>query len=318
MGTLATVASASYELYQFASGEKEFTPGEVGAAILWAYAGSKANLLTRGFYKFLRKSGCLSNSFTADTLVSTKDGFTRIDKIEIGDAVLSFNESTGKNEYQLVLAVISSSKKTEIVNIKLESGSLIEATSEHLIFADGKWVQARELHEGMALKGADGESTRILKVDRVVRDETVYDLTVEKNHNFYITEEQILVHNISPCEKAAQALAKAVPKACTGKYVCDDFAVEFERLLLKKGVKGKRLCVKSTRAPFVGSLRHGNVSKNNQHFAVQIGEMVFDSINPNGVPYAEWANDIGVNDGIGIRVSSEGMTGTYNGCIPGK
>ncbi|MES9854782.1 MAG: RHS repeat-associated core domain-containing protein [Candidatus Thiodiazotropha sp. L084R] len=318
LGTLTTVASASYELYQFASGEREFTAGEVGAAILWAYAGSKANLLTRGFYKFLRKSGCLSNSFAANTLVSTKAGFKRIDEIEIGDVVLSFNEATGKNEYQSVLAVISSDKRTEIVTIELESGSFIEATPEHLIFADGRWVQARELLEGMVLKGADGESARISKVDRAVRSETVYDLTVEKNHNFYITEEQILVHNISPCEKAAQALAKAVPKTCTGKYVCDDFAVEFERLLLKKGVKGKRLCVKSTRAPFVGSLRHGNISKNDQHFAVQIGEMVFDSVNPNGVPYAEWANDIGVKDGIGIRVSSQGMTGAYNGCIPGK
>ncbi len=92
----------------------------------------------------------------------------------------------------------------------------------------------------------------------------------------------------------------------------------FEKLLLKKGMKGKRLCIKATESKYVGSVKHGNISGNKNHFAVQVGELVFDNVNSNGIPYAEWADDIGVNDGIGIKVKSEAMTGKYNGCIQGK
>ena len=51
------------------------------------------------------------------------------------------------------------------------------------------------------------------------------------------------------------------------------------------------------------------------HFAVQVGEMVFDNLNPDGIPFSEWADDIGIYDGIGVNLSEENMTGNRGGCI---
>ena len=316
--TAMTIYDTAQSAFQFASGEREFTAKEVGIAIIWAYAGTKTGLISKPFEKFLQRSGCLSNSFSPNTLVASKDGLKRIDNIKIDDLVLSYIEETGERDYKPVIAIIKNEKLTELILITLESGERIEVTPDHLFFLKNRWAQAREIEEGDVLKGAERDEVKVTKTGKTTRIEVVFDLTVKRNHNFYISKDMVLVHNISPCEKAAQALAKAVPSVCKGKYVCDDFAVEFEKLLLERGVVGKRLCVKSKRSNFIGSIMYGNISKNNQHFAVQIGEMVFDNLNPEGIPFAEWADDIGINDGIGIEVSSEDMTGNYNGCIPGK
>lgn len=112
--------------------------------------------------------------------------------------------------------------------------------------------------------------------------------------------------------------SKAVPKACTGvKGKCDNFAVEFEKLLLKKRVKGKRLCVKS-KTGFVASLNYKNISTNGSHFAVQVGELVFDNLYPDGIPAKEWLDDLGIGEDPNINMKIEDMTGDYNGCIQPK
>ncbi len=58
------------------------------------------------------------------------------------------------------------------------------------------------------------------------------------------------------------------------------------------------------------------ISDNPNHFAVQVGDLVFDNLNPDGVSFSEWADDIGINDGIGVDLSTEEMTGRRSGCIP--
>jgi RHS repeat-associated protein len=281
---------------EFASGQRELTPREIGMAILWAYVGSKAGPLFGKLEGLLRRSGCLSNSFSGDTLVETEHGLRRIDEIKVDDLVMSRDLETGENELQPVSAVMTSTKLSELAVLTLESGAVIEATPEHLILADGDWVQAQHIEPGMVLSTQNGNAIKVAQTRRETRELAVYDLTIAKNRNFFVSKDRVLVHNISPCEKAAQVLAKAVPKACVGKYLCKEFAQSFEEILIKKGVKGKRLCVKSKSKYGIHSLENGNISTNGEHVAVQVGELVFDSVFPDGIPYAEWIDDIGANE----------------------
>jgi len=291
--TLATAYSTVVTIGQFASGERELTAKEVGIAFIWVYAGSKAKAITGPIVRLLRRSGCLSNSFTPDTLVETSNGLKRIDEISVGDPVLSLNNETGELEYQPVTAVMSDTKFTDLVVITLETGAKIEATPEHLIFADGRWVEARDLHVDSLTSSADGDAVKVVDLVMTHRYETVYDLTVAENRNFYVSEDRLLVHNISPCEKAAQALAKLVPRACLGFNKCKDFSREFEKLLINKKMKGKRLCVQS-RTGRLFSDTVGEVSSNGIHVATQVGDLVFDNFNAEGVPLTEWLGDLGL------------------------
>lgn len=76
-------------------------------------------------------------------------------------------------------------------------------------------------------------------------------------------------------------------------------------------------CVRSPTS-LIYSDKNRILSSNGHHSAVQIGDMVFDNLNPDGIPYAEWASDLGLNI-QGFKVTTEAMTGTYNnGCINSK
>ena len=311
--SLMSAFSTIQAIGEFASGERELSVREIGLAVLWAYAGSKAGPLFGKIESVLRKSGCLSNSFSGDTLVETEHGLRRIDEIKVDDLVTSRDMETGKEELQPVSAVMTSTKLSELAILTLESGSIIEATPEHLILADGEWVQAQHIQPGMALLALGGKAIKVAQARREARELAVYDLTVAKNRNFFVSKDRVLVHNISPCEKAAQGLAKAVPKVCTGFNMCKDFAREFETLLLKKNVKGKRICLKS--AYGLWSDKHKLVadSVNGSHVAVIVGELVFDNFWTDGIPLSEWEKDLGLNQGHPINKWEEEIGS--KGCI---
>jgi RHS repeat-associated protein len=298
VANLALVAYSSYEfggqLYLMGTGQKEISPREVGIAIIWAYAGSKAGLLVKGFERVLRRSGCLSNSFTSDTLVQTKDGLKPIAEIQEGELVLSRNPDTGEDEYQAVSAVMSSTGRKDLVNITLESGEVIRATPEHLMFVEGGLAEARDVRVGTLLITDEGFAS-VTAVQTNTAEVAVFDLTIENNRNFFVTASRVLVHNISPCEKAAQAVAKVAARACQGvRGSCIQYVEDLERRLLQNKMNGKRLCVRSAGgvgAPYSDTV--GSLGDNSFHYAVQVGEMVFDNMRPDGIPISEWVNDLG-------------------------
>lgn len=292
--TLMTAYSTIQTLGEFASGERELTAKEVGLAVLWAYVGSKAGPLFGKLESVLRKTGCLSNSFSSNTLVETEHGLRRIDQIKIGDLVMSRDLETGENELQPVSDVITSTKINELVILTLQSGSDLEVTPEHLILVNGEWVQAQHIKQGMTLSAYDGKEIKVTQTKREARELAVYDLTVAKNRNFFASKDKVLVHNISICEKAAQGLAKYVPKTCTRIYMCKEFAQSFEKLLLDKGMKGTRLCVKSRTGRIWSDNFNTLISTNGDHVAVLVGELVFDNLYPDGIPISEWKNDLGI------------------------
>ncbi|WP_243252864.1 polymorphic toxin-type HINT domain-containing protein, partial [Clostridium paraputrificum] len=93
----------------------------------------------------LERFGCSIGCFTEETLVLTEKGFKRIKEISESDRVLSQNEATGEQSYQVAKLIRKKSK--EIVSVKIK-GQIINATIEHPFMTDQGWVKAGELHEG--------------------------------------------------------------------------------------------------------------------------------------------------------------------------
>ncbi|HJU40148.1 MAG TPA: polymorphic toxin-type HINT domain-containing protein, partial [Tahibacter sp.] len=289
-----TVVNTATLVHDFASGERELGAREIGMAILWAYAGSKAGALFGRLERTLRKAGCLTNSFTADTLVATSTGLRRIDAIRVGDLVLSRNAASGLDEYRPVAAVFASTKVTAMLTVALEGGVRFQTTPEHRVHADGDWRQASDLASGSSLSTADGGTAVVRTVERHVRHVTVYDLSVAGNENFYVSRAKVLVHNVSPCEKAAQALAKAVPSKYCETFKCKEFTQAFEKLLLTKNIRAKRICIESRHGISLGPGR--TISADGTHAGVQVGGLVFDNLFPDGIPINDWVDKLGVNE----------------------
>ena len=57
------------------------------------------------------------------------------------------------------------------------------------------WVEAKDLRAGDLNVSASGETIEIDAITVNARYETVYNFSVEDDHNYYVSEEDVLVHN---------------------------------------------------------------------------------------------------------------------------
>ncbi|MEU0957160.1 RHS repeat-associated core domain-containing protein [Streptomyces niveus] len=177
--------------------------GQIGTSAALGCAGGmigKIKWLSRG-------DSCLTipkNSFTADTLVLLADGTSKpIKEIQIGDQVLATDPKTGESGPRPVTALIEGMGDKQLVDISLADGktSTLTATDGHPFWvpALGRWVDADELTAGQWLQTSSGTWVQISAVGHRAKSTTVYNLTVDDIHTYYVLagDTPVLVHNVS-------------------------------------------------------------------------------------------------------------------------
>ena len=138
--------------------------------------------------------------FVAGTKVLTNNGYKDIDKIKIGDIVLSYNEKTKKNEYKKVLEVFKHENVDDNIYSLTINNSIIEASSIHPFYVktinETKQVEAKDLKIGDIVINSDGNYYPITQiVVKEMKSDNLYNIKVEDNHNYYVSNSNILVHN---------------------------------------------------------------------------------------------------------------------------
>lgn len=158
------------------------------------------------------------------------ESYKEIDKLQIGDLVLSANEHTGELSYRPVTELFVHDVKL-IHRLTYKEGLTIETTWNHPFWVqDQGWTEAKDLHAGersvtarSILKGkqprlqtvsftskvqpgfddpsmltwddAREGTLSVARVEEVHRADKVYNIEVEGNHTYFVTEEGVLVHN---------------------------------------------------------------------------------------------------------------------------
>ena len=141
--------------------------------------------------------GLTSQCFTGDTLVSTETGFRPIAEIQIGDYVWSEDTETGEKELKQVTDVSVTMTNT-LVYVTTEDGTTINTTENHPFYVEGKgWCAATELEIGDICRTKDGQIEAVASVVVEQQEEpvTVFNLTIEDNHTYYVSIDEVLVHN---------------------------------------------------------------------------------------------------------------------------
>lgn len=139
-----------------------------------------------------------TSCFTGDTLIATKTGLQRIDQIKEGEQVWSFNEESGKKELKYVTATKKS--KTKLICEILVNGTKIYATPLHPFYTENRgWISAKDLETSDRLFGDSNGSVEHINIIHLPEDEEiwVYNITVQGNHNYFVTQNEFLVHNAS-------------------------------------------------------------------------------------------------------------------------
>ena len=138
--------------------------------------------------------GATTVCFPAGTKVHTQWGLADIEKLEVGVPVLTYNEETGEQEYKKVKKVMRRMTR-RMCAMELSNGTTLEVTPEHRFFSNGEWTPIEELNVNDTLQLKDNS---IVVIDNKIIFPTfveVYNLEIEDNENYYVTEEGVLVHN---------------------------------------------------------------------------------------------------------------------------
>lgn len=133
--------------------------------------------------------------FLAGTLITTVDGIVPIEKLKVGEKVLTFSTSNKKTKYVKVLK-LSKSKCDHYYLIKTKSQE-VNVTAEHPFYVgDSSFKKVKELttkDELYVMKNNELYQTTIISILLVNKSTTVYNLQVEPPNTFVANG--FIVHN---------------------------------------------------------------------------------------------------------------------------
>ena len=137
--------------------------------------------------------------FKKGVKVLTNYGYLDIDNIKVNDLVMSYNFDTNSNEYSKVIKTFEHKDINDDLYAITCGSIVIEATSMHPICVSLNntlgFINAKDLKIGNRLVDYEGNIHEITSITCESVTDTFYNIEVENNHNYYVTENNILVHN---------------------------------------------------------------------------------------------------------------------------
>ena len=93
--------------------------------------------------------------------------------------------------------------------LTFDDNSNIKSTANHkyYVLRNNKklWLQAKDIVFGDYVKYANGEYHQVVNNTYEIINDTVYTLSVANTHNYYVGENQVLVHNVTQIRHEAWA-----------------------------------------------------------------------------------------------------------------
>ena len=137
--------------------------------------------------------------FKKGVKVLTNYGYLDIENIKVNDLVMSYNFDTNSNEYSKVIKTFQHKDINDDLYTITCGSIVIEATSMHPICVSLNntlgFINAKDLKIGNRLVDYEGNIHEITSITCESVTDTFYNIEVENNHNYYVTENNILVHN---------------------------------------------------------------------------------------------------------------------------
>ena len=122
----------------------------------------------------------------------TKKGIVNLTTLNIGDYVLSYNETTKDYEYNKVVE-INEKEVDKLYEITIDN-EVIKVSNNHPFYNGKEYVKASNLKIKDKVLGLNNKYYEIRKIN--IKEEKIKEIniTVEKNHNYFVGK-GYLVHN---------------------------------------------------------------------------------------------------------------------------
>jgi hypothetical protein len=173
----------------------------------WVCGGSDLNSAccaeceaTYGYSQCDGDGGC----FLSGTLVKSRNGFSKIEDIKVGDEVTSFED--GKITQSKVSRIYE--RQRDFYYSLIAGDYKVKASAEHPFYAGGgKYKEISKLKKGDTVYVLQNNLLAAKKVTsntRVERSTPVYNMTVDNTHTYFAND--FAVHNKSTCPVALAKL----------------------------------------------------------------------------------------------------------------
>ena len=194
-----SIGVGTYDIYQIGKGnyQKYVVRGEdfsLGDMFSDLFRGAMDVVSIAGGAKLASEK--ISYCFVAGTLVTTEDGQKPIEEIQIGDKVLSEDETTGEVAVKTVTETYIN-ETDELIHIGV-NGETISATPNHPFYVDKLgWTLAKNLRAGDILVLSNGALVIVEWIQHEILESPVkvYNFEVEDFHTYFVGESSVLVHN---------------------------------------------------------------------------------------------------------------------------
>jgi hypothetical protein len=171
---------------------QDYNETQTNKQTLFQYVPTRSAFATAYQVQVVSGTSC----FAAGTRVWTETGLAPIEKIEIGDRVLSQDPETGELAYKVVIETTASPPICELFNVNVD-GEPVHMTAGHVAWLVGEgWRMAKRLAEGNQLQTLHGGRT----VDAISVSppaERVFNLIVSDFNTYFVGENGIFVHDIT-------------------------------------------------------------------------------------------------------------------------
>lgn len=128
-----------------------------------------------------------------------------MEAIQVGDKVQAQNRATGKLEYKPVTA-LTHPHRDKLLEIRVEGEhDPLRPSAGHPFWVkrgdaqEGVWMPSGQMQVGDRLLTLGGQWRRVTSITPVEQPETVYNFTVAKDHDYFVGQTGLLVHNAGPC-----------------------------------------------------------------------------------------------------------------------
>jgi len=126
----------------------------------------------------------ISFCLVSGTLISTPNGEIPIEKLKVGDKVLSAFDNPNNTHVAIVNRTIGNTSP-DFFEIKFSNYSKVKATAVHPFRVGNRWVKARDLNLGDKIYSTVGIN-EIVSIEKVNRKAMVYDISVVPGHLKFI------------------------------------------------------------------------------------------------------------------------------------
>ena len=146
--------------------------------------------------------------FIAGTLVKIQGGYVTIEQLKENDCITSYNF---KEKNLTSGKIIKATKKHYKKCIKLTiSGHEVIAAPDHKFFCPlkkGCWIKAQDIQKNDFVLKEIKDLVRIDDTIELDQENDFYCLSIDKSHNYFVSENHIFVHNVAPVVAGLYAAA---------------------------------------------------------------------------------------------------------------